>query len=333
MSFAHLPLAPDLSRALTGWLHQLTHVRRVSAHSVVAYRQDIADFLGFLSTHLGGEVALAALAQLTERDVRGWLAARMNRGMAKSSNARALSAFRHFMRHLQREGLCENTRVLQLRAPKLDKPLPKELSVAQSQAALDAVGEAQSEAWLVARDEALLLLIYGCGLRISEALSLTVADADAVGSLRILGKGKKQRDVPLLPVVRAALERYVELRPYSDGTRDDPRDRPRSEGGSRGANLHSPPYKKLFLGARGKPLQPAVFQKILRDMRRRLGLPESATPHAFRHSFATHLLGQGADLRDIQELLGHESLSTTQRYTHIDTARLMGAYAKAHPRA
>lgn len=310
MAFAHLPLSPELSTALMGWLHQLTHNRRASTHSVVAYRQDVTDFLSFLCKHEGGAIGLATLAALSERDVRAWLAERMQRGLAKSSNARALSAFRHFMRHLEREGNVENTRVLQVRAPKLDKALPKALSIGQSEAALTHIGDYQSEPWIAARDEALLMLIYGSGLRIGEALSLTRSALEQGTSLRILGKGKKERVVPLLPIVTESMQHYLKLCPHTGGK-------------------HSP----LFVGARGGALQPAIFQKALRDLRRRLGLPDSATPHAFRHSFATHLLGQGADLRDIQELLGHASLSTTQRYTHVDTERLMGAYSKAHPRA
>jgi integrase/recombinase XerC len=253
-------------------------------------------------------MTLSHLQQLQERDVRAWLAARMNKGMAKTSNARALSAFKHWMRYLQREGKCDNTRVLTVRAPKLNKPLPKALSEAQAGALMAAEGDA--EPWVAARDHALLLLLYGTGLRIGEALSLTLSDMQGE-ALRVMGKGRKERVVPLLPMVRQAIEVYVEACPYCPKQAKGP----------------------LFWGARGAPLQAAIFQRRLRDMRRALGLPESATPHALRHSFATHLLAQGADLRDIQELLGHASLSTTQRYTHVDTARLMGAYAKAHPRA
>lgn len=342
-----LTLSDDLRTALDAWLEAFEHNRRASAHSLTAYRHDIADCLGFLSQHLGTGLGIGQLANLEERDLRAWLAARVGRGMAKTSNARALSAVKSFFRYLEREGHLENSRIFHVRAPKLNKPVPKALSLAQTEAALDTIHALHEEPWVSARDEALLMLIYGSGLRISEALGLTLG---AVGqyALQIEGKGKKQRNVPLLPVVQTALQHYIQLCPHfasipppaggrvggghpvwdnTESTRADHAPLPTSP--LRGEGKNTP----LFLGIRGGELNPAQFQRTLARMRGMLGLPESATPHAFRHSFATHLLARGADLRDIQELLGHESLSTTQRYTHVDTERLLAAYEAAHPRA
>ncbi len=305
-----LALSGPLRAAVAAWLEGLEHTRRASRHSIIAYTHDIGDFLTFLSAHRGAGVDINALTSLQERDLRAWLSARMARNMAKTSNARALSAVKGFFRYLEREGLVENSRIFHVRAPKLNKPLPKALSADHTEAALNTIHALHEEPWISARDTALLMLIYGCGLRISEALGLTRAAIQGE-TLRIDGKGKKQRNVPLLPVVKDALERYIAICPHICATEKG----------------------ELFLGTRGGPLNPAQFQRTLQRLRGMLGLPESATPHAFRHSFATHLLAGGADLRDIQELLGHESLSTTQRYTHVDTTRLMEAYGAAHPRA
>ncbi len=307
-----LPLAAPLRQAIEDWLGHLAHTRRASLHSINAYTRDLQDFLRFIGEYKGGGIDIHMLISLEERDIRAWLAERMKRGLAKTSNARALSAVKSAFRHFEREGLMENSRIFHVRAPKLHKPLPKALSVEQAVAAIETIGEEEEEPWIAKRDHALLMLIYGAGLRISEALSTTLGDA-AGDAMRITGKGKKQRNVPLLPLVKDTIALYRDACPYFNGknSRDTP----------------------LFLGARGGPLNPAQFQRRLRHIRHLLGLPETATPHAFRHSFATHLLAGGADLRDIQELLGHESLSTTQRYTHVDATRLLNAYANAHPRA
>lgn len=306
-----LALSEPLRDAVEAWLDGLEHNRRASAHSLIAYRHDITDCLGFLSQHYGSGLGLEHLVALQERELRAWLAARVARGMAKSSNARALSAIKSFFRALERAGTLENSRIFHVRAPKLNKPLPKALSMEHTEAALATIHELHDEPWVSSRDEALLMLIYGCGLRISEALNLT-RGAIGDGALMIEGKGKKERNVPLLPVVADALQRYIAACPH--------------------INARSAKNAPLFVGIRGGVLNPAQFQRTLARMRGLLGLPESATPHAFRHSFATHLLARGADLRDIQELLGHESLSTTQRYTHVDTSRLLAAYDAAHPR-
>lgn len=305
-------LAAPIHDATNAWLDAFAHNRRASRHSIEAYSRDLQDCLGFLSQHFGSGLGMEQLAGLQERDIRAWLAARMGEGKAKSSNARALSAVKSFFRYLERQGMVENSRVFHVRAPKLNKALPKALSLEQAEAALAHIHTRHDEPWVSARDEALLMLIYGCGLRISEALSLTLGDIGG-DTLHIEGKGKKQRNVPLLPLVANTLSAYRDACPHFHA---------RSAKGT-----------PLFVGVRGGALNPRQFQGTLQQLRRQLGLPESATPHAFRHSFATHLLARGADLRDIQELLGHESLSTTQRYTHVDTSRLLAAYEAAHPRA
>lgn len=318
---APAPIAIEVQQQLRGWLKELAAVRRASAHSIEAYLHDVSGFIAFLRQHLGQSITLAQLANLEERDVRSWLAYRAERGYAKSSNARALSAVRTFFKHLNTHAGIMNLAPLMVPTPKLDKPLPKAPTVEQARAALMSMGESEHPSWISARDHAIAMLLYGCGLRISEALNLTVGDleltADSTGtsSLRILGKGKKERQVPLLKVVRQSLETYISQSPYHE------------------AAFNRPANFPLFVGLRGRKLQPAVFQRTLQVMRRSYGLPESLTPHALRHAFATHLLSNGADLRDIQELLGHESLSTTQRYTHVDAERLLNAYNAAHPEA
>jgi integrase/recombinase XerC len=312
-SAATTPITTEVQRELRAWLKEMAAVRRASNHSVAAYLHDVSGFLAFLHQHQGHALALKELEALEERDVRSWLAYRVTRGYAKSSNARALSAVRTFFRHLNNHAGIRNLAALQVATPKLDKPLPKAPNEQQTEAALDAINHHNKDAWLAARDHALALLLYGCGLRISEALGLTLGDvANDSGAIRIMGKGKKERQVPLLVLVKKSIDDYVTLSPYhKNKTTGFP----------------------LFVGARGKKLQPAVFQRMLQQMRREMGLPESLTPHALRHAFATHLLSRGAELRDIQELLGHASLSTTQRYTHVDSTRLLSAYNAAHPGA
>lgn len=306
-----MPIAREVQTQLRSWVQELAAVKRSSNHSINAYLHDVSGFIAFLHQHHGDTVSLALLDALEERDIRAWLAYRRTRGFAKSSNARALSAVRTFFRYLNRQACITNLVALQVSAPKLDRPLPKSPDELQAESTLEALDTQDTAAWLAARDHALACLLYGCGLRISEALSLRLQDvAHDSTNLRIHGKGGKIRHVPLMKLVADAIARYRTLCPHS------------GEGGT-----------PLFIGARGKALQPAVFQRTLRRLRREMGLPESLTPHALRHAFATHLLSRGAELRDIQELLGHASLSTTQRYTHVDTSRLLAAYEKAHPRA
>jgi len=304
-------LAPDLRQAVTRWLDWLAHERRMAGHTVAAYRHDIAAFLGFLAGHLDGTPDLAALAALKQADFRAWLASRHADRLARTSTARALSVVRGFFRYLEQQGLASNPALGLVRRPKLPEILPKALDAAAAVDLVDSIGE-NATPWIAARDTALVLLLYGAGLRIGEALGLTLAEAPRHGqaTLRVLGKGKKERVVPLLPVVAEAMERYLALLPFDVG-----------------------PNEALFRGEQGGPLSPRLLQGRLQVLRRQLGLPESATPHALRHSFATHLLAGGGDLRAIQELLGHSSLSTTQRYTKVDAESLLRAYRAAHPRA
>jgi integrase/recombinase XerC len=298
-----------LAKAIDGWCGWLADVKRASKHTVIAYRGDLEHFFAFLNVHLGGRVDIGHLEKLETRDVRAWLASRAGE-FETSSTARALSTVKSFFRWMEKQGTLANSAPLSVKSPKIKKALPKALGEEQSAAALAAIGEQHDEEWINKRDLALLVLIYGCGLRISEALSLRYGDIPKGETLTITGKGNKQRQVPVLPVVVQAIGEYASACPYPFS-----------------------PESPLFLGKRGKALDPAIFQLQVRKLRAALGLPESTTPHAFRHSFATHLLSAGGDLRSIQELLGHASLSTTQRYTHVDKQRLFKAYLSAHPRA
>lgn len=306
-----LPVDATLSRHIKGWLEWLAHQKKYSRHTHTAYFIDIRHFLSFANKHEGGEVHINTLSALALRDFRSWLAARHTEGFSATSTARALSTVRGFYRFLEKQGVAENAAIFHVRTPKLPKSLPKSVGESQAIASLDMVGFTHKEQWVQQRDVALLTLIYGCGLRISEALGLRAKDLkDGATSLILTGKGNKQRMVPVLPQIHAAIAEYKKSCPFTLS-----------------------PDEALFRGARGKALQPAIFQKEIRNLRNALGLPESTTPHAFRHSFATHLLAAGGDLRTIQELLGHADLSTTQRYTKVDSERLLSAYAKAHPRA
>ncbi len=301
--------ADDAQRAAQDWYDWLAKEKRYSAHTLRAYGQDIAAYFTFLAEHLGGPAGLADLNTLRQADFRAYLNRRRQQGLSGTSLARALSALRGFHKRLNRDGLCDNAAISLLRTPKRPHSLPKPLAM---QAALDVIDQAEAardEPWQQARDAAILLLLYGAGLRLGEALGLNGRDKPKGDSLTVTGKGNKQRILPILPVVRAAIDDYAKLCPYAIA----------AEG-------------PLFFGARGKRLNPAIVQKAMRDARRALMLPETATPHALRHSFATHLLADGGDLRTIQELLGHASLSTTQRYTDVDAESLLRVYANAHPR-
>ncbi|GAB4197457.1 MAG: tyrosine recombinase XerC [Thalassobaculales bacterium] len=302
----------DLAGALAAYFAWLAEERRASPHTLDAYRRDLGAFMAFLGQHLGGPPALADLAALRTADFRAWLAARAGAGLKRSSTARALSVVRGFHRFLERRGLLANAAIGALRTPRRDRPVPKALGVGEAAAVIDAAGDWASQPWMALRDIAVLTLLYGCGLRLGEALSLKRGEAPVPGqaALRVTGKGSKTRLVPLLPVVGQAVAAYLAACPYAAG-----------------------PAAPLFLGARGGPLNPRLVQGLMQQLRAALGLPEGATPHALRHSFATHLLGAGADLRAIQDLLGHASLSTTQRYTAVDAARLRAVHQSAHPRA
>jgi integrase/recombinase XerC len=298
--------------ARAGFLAWLAHERRASPLTVEAYGRDIAAFLGFITRHLGAEPDLAALAALRAADLRAWLAWEAKEGAGNSTRARHLAAVRSFFRFLARRHGVANPQLALLATPRAKPPLPHALTPSEALSVARDIGEASEVAFTQARDTALFSLLYGSGLRIAEALALAVADAPREGTdamLRVLGKGSKPRIVPVLPVVRAAIAAWLRHHPRA-----------------------SDPTAPLFVGLRGERLNPGVAQRTMRVFRHQNGLPEHATPHALRHSFATHLLAEGADLRTIQDLLGHASLSTTQRYTAVDTAQLMEVWRRTHPR-
>jgi integrase/recombinase XerC len=307
MSDLALTAAPSVARAAENWLAWLKNERRASKHTLDAYGRDLSIFLSFLAGHLGSPASLQDLQDLKPFDLRAFLAKRNAQKISRPSLARELSALRGFFKHLDREGLVHNPAIAAIRSPKLPRQVPKALGEADALATLDATNDLDQPAWMKARDQALFALLYGAGLRLAEALSLKRSDLPLGEAMAITGKGNKTRIVPILPLVAQAVADYAAQCPYQ-------------------ADL-------LFVGARGGPLNPGVVQRQMRRVRALLGLPESATPHALRHSFATHLLGSGGDLRTIQELLGHASLSTTQRYTAVDEASLMRTYNAAHPRA
>lgn len=299
--------------ALASFLDWLAAERRASPATITAYRHDIATFLGFLTRHLGAAPDRAALGTLTAGDFRAWLAERAAEGVSNATRARGLAALRSFYRFLAQNGGPDCPAIRLLATPRARLPAPRALSRIDAETLAAQAGTLAEEPWIAARDTALVLLLYGCGLRAAEALGLMRRDAPLPGgpaSLRVRGKGAKERDVPVLPVVREAVAAYIRLCPHPLAA-DAP----------------------LFRGARGGPLNDRLLRLALQRARSILGLPEHATPHALRHSFATHLLQAGADLRAIQELLGHASLSTTQRYTAIDEAQVMAVWQRAHPRA
>jgi integrase/recombinase XerC len=312
----HLPsAAAEVVAEIVRWRAFLASERRMSPKTVEAYARDASQFLAFFAEHLGGKVTLARLLKLTPADVRAFMASRRAEGIGSRSLMRALAGMRSFTRFLEREGKGRVSALSAVRAPKIAKTLPKPIGIiaAKQLADVDLRAGEEREPWILARDAAVLALLYGSGLRISEALGLARKEVPAPGkgdAVTVTGKGNKQRMVPVLPQVLGLIADYVKLCPY-----DLPADGP------------------LFIGARGGALSPRVVQLAMARLRGALGLPETATPHALRHSFATHLLARGGDLRAIQELLGHASLSTTQIYTSIDAERLMDVYRSAHPRA
>jgi integrase/recombinase XerC len=303
-------ISPQQRDALERWLTHLRALDGAAANTITAYGRDVAGYLAFLATHRGGAEGTASLTTLAIQDIRAWMAHERGRGLSARSLARALSAVKGFTAWLADRDGADATAILSTRGPKFRRKLPRPLSEDGARAMLDTVGDQSREDWIAARDTAVVTLLYGCGLRISEALGLTGADHPLPDVLRITGKGDKTRLVPVLPTARAAVAQYARLCPY-DLSRTAP----------------------LFRGARGGALNPRLIALVMEKTRLQLGLPATATPHALRHSFATHLLSAGGDLRAIQELLGHASLSTTQAYTAVDAARLMEVYEKAHPRA
>ena len=302
---------PHLMTERSAWLENLARERRLSGHTLDAYERDTRQFLTFMTGHLGGPTTLRDVEALRPADFRAFLAARRKEGSGARSVARNLAGIRSFLRHLEKKGLVNAAGASAVRSPKQPKSLPKPLSDKQAIAAVSNESQLHDEPWIAARDAAVMTLLYGCGLRISEALDLTPADVrTGTTTLRITGKGNKTRLVPLLPVVFEAVAKYRQLCP-----------------------IHLDEGEPLFRGSRGGKLQPAIIQRAMQKLRGAFGLPETATPHALRHSFATHLLAGGGDLRTIQELLGHASLSTTQVYTGVDASRLLEVYDRAHPRA
>ena len=309
LSFARA--APDVAAAARSWLDRLKNEKRASPHTLAAYARDADAFVSFLAEHIGGEPDLAALKALRPADFRAWLAKRATSGkFERTSTARALSAVRSLFHHLDRSGLVHNAALGAVKAPKLPRSVPKPLTERETLDLLDNAELDASEPWIAKRNMAVLMLLYGCGLRIAEALSLTRANAPSADTMTIMGKGRKQRMVPVLPAVREAVAGYIASCPHALA-----------------------PEAALFVGVRGGPLHPRIVQGLIQKLRPLLGLPETATPHALRHSFATHLLAGGGDLRTIQELLGHASLSTTQVYSHVDARRLRRVYDRAHPRS
>jgi len=307
------PGVGNARQALTAWLAYLTLERRASPRTVRAYGDNVLAYLNFLERHRGEALTLAAMGEITAADLRGYLAFRRqgDDALAPRSISQALSSIRAFHRFLDLRHGVANAAVDLVRGPRLKVGLPRPVSEDQARDLItEAAEDTEREPWETARDEAVLTLLWGCGLRISEALSLIRRDAPLAAALRITGKGGKIRIVPVLDAVKTAIDAYLDELPFALG-----------------------PDEPLFRAKRGGPLSPRHVQGLVQTLRGRLGLSDRVTPHAFRHAFATHLLGAGADLRAIQDLLGHASLSTTQRYTQVDAAGLLAAYQAAHPKA
>lgn len=303
-------ISPGLTDALDRWLAELTAVGGRARNTAEAYRTDLLSFFAFLQDYEGGQLGTAQLSRLDTGAMRAWMAHERGRGLGARSMARALSAVKNFISWMaEREGF-DPTAVLMIRSPRFKNKLPRPLAEDAARAMIEAAELQSATDWIARRDMAVLTLLYGCGLRISEALSLTGRDAPLGEVIRIVGKGGKERIVPVLPVARRATDAYLSICPFP-----------------------TEPDAPLFRGYRGGALNPRLIQKVMEKSRAQLGLPATATPHAMRHSFATHLLNAGGDLRAIQELLGHASLSSTQAYTAVDTARLMEVYEATHPRA
>jgi integrase/recombinase XerC len=304
----------DLIPHILRWLEHLKSIRRLSPHSLEAYQRDLSQFLNFMVEDKGAPLTLTDFKNIPAQTIRAYMASRRSEGLESRSLLRALAGLRSFVRHLERSGQGQASAFAVIRTPKIAHTLPKPItaSAAKKLTALETHADADKQPWIAARDAAVIALLYGVGLRISEALGLKRQDAPINGldMMTVLGKGQKMRRVPVIAPVREAIEHYIAQCPYD-----------------------LPPQGPLFVGARGGPLSPRIIQLAIQHLRGALGLPATTTPHALRHSFATHLLGKGGDLRTIQELLGHASLSTTQVYTAVDSQRLLDAYASAHPRA
>ncbi|MFT5066656.1 MAG: integrase/recombinase XerC [Yoonia sp.] len=303
-------ISPALTHALAKWLDHCRALGGASDNTIKAYQSDVIGFLAFMTQHHADAQGLGPLSKITVSDMRSWMASERARGVGARSLARSLSAVKTFYRWLSdREGF-EATAVLSTRSPKFTKKLPRPLAIDAATAMIETVELQARDGWVAARDAAVVTLLYGCGLRISEALGLTGSDVPLPAVMRITGKGGKERIVPVIDAARDAVDAYLRLSPHP-----------------------VEPNSPLFRGTRGGALNPRMVQKVMEKSRMQLGLPATATPHAMRHSFATHLLTAGGDLRAIQELLGHSSLSTTQAYTAVDTAHLMEVYNRTHPKA
>lgn len=297
----------DLAKALGHWQQWLKVEKNVSKHTLRAYAGDLSQFVTFLSSHKARAINISDVSGTSLNEFRGWMSRQTMDGRANASRARTLSGLKNFLSWMDKQGLAHNAAIKTVRTPKMPRKLPRPLHEAQALRVLEETGDGD---WIALRDRALFTLLYGCGLRIDEALSLDIVHLPRDGFLRVVGKGRKERQVPILAMVVDAIDRYRAVCPYAEES-----------------------TRPLFLGEKnGKRLHQGVAQKAMRDLRRALALPDTATPHALRHSFATHLLQNGANLREIQELLGHASLSTTQRYTDINAQEMLAIYKKAHPR-
>ncbi len=296
------------NKYIIAWLNELSAVRRLSKNTIEAYQRDIGQFISFISAHHGEKVNLKLLKTLKPSDFRAFLASRRSNDVSSRSIARSLSSLKSLFLYFEQRDIIKNEALNIIRAPKLGKTLPRALSEDEAKKTLSSINELEDVAWVSARDIAVLSLCYGAGLRISEALGLRPMDIET-SSMRIRGKGNKERIVPLIGNIEKAIKKYLELCPFEIINN-----------------------KPMFFGVKGGTLSPRIIQKRVEQLRSALGLPPSATPHALRHSFATHLLGRGGDLRTIQELLGHASLSSTQIYTKVENEQLLECYLSAHPR-
>lgn len=300
---------PALENLITRWLDWIANGKRLSPHTVRAYRIDITDFLGFLNEHRGQTVTVELLSEAGLSDFRAWVAAKASNEVTARSRARAVSSLRHFYKWLDQTGILHNPAIKSLRSPKLDRTIPRPLTIESTETLLDYTQQAHED-WTGLRDRALFTLLYGAGLRIDEALRLNCAQwPDTRDHLTITGKGNKQRQIVLLDIVHEAMTRYFDACPF-------PRE----------------PERPIFIGVRGMRLNQGVAQRVIRQIRMQLNLPDTVTPHALRHSFATHLLVDGVNIRAIQELLGHASLSTTQRYTELNIEDMRDLIDRLHPR-
>ncbi len=303
---------PDLAKRLGEWQDYLKHEKHVSPHTMRAYCGDVSHFIRFLNNNHSKEISLDNLSETGIRDFRSWMSRKALDGTSNASRARSLSGVKNLLVWMDKQGIMHNAHIKTVRSPKLPHKLPRPLHEKQAFRVLEEALlniNPDAEPWIGQRNKALFTLLYGCGLRINEALSLNIGNLPRDGFLRVMGKGGRERQVPTLAIVEDMLKLYCAECPYPEE-----------------------PSRPLFLGERGQRLNQGVAQKAMRDLRRALSLPENVTPHALRHSFATHLLQNGANLREIQELLGHASLSSTQRYTEINATELMRVYKAAHPR-